>query len=540
MTELLSAVGNWAWSHVWVPVALWTLLWIGFRLVWMVRQPAHPTTRYAIQWAMLAALPLGWVGAQVFYGHFPAGWTPPALAEAAISLVPVSTPTVASTDVSAAPWTAATWIGLFTVLVSFASLWRCGQLLTHGLTLRLWFRNLPTYRNAELQALADRLARETRIHVPVHVFVTPTPVVPMTFGWRLPIILLPETLLATTDDVRMTLLHELTHIRRRDFLLHVTEQALRAVFCFHPAVHHLCRNLAQAREQSCDAEVIRQPDVRHQAYAHLLLRLTPADAIAPAVALMMARSPSHLKTRTLVMKTLLHSTQPYPSGRRLRWYTALFGFALTCCITLSTTVVAQQTGGETSRIGVVPQVETLPSGIQVGTVVEGQFDEFLALRGNINAAGTTARVAIDRFYVNRIEANMTGAVRISSDHTCEALVASLDYGTHPLGDRYFAAELTTTCPAGAVIKAEQPIRARLIINSEPGRIQIPRGPFYQQTGGDWIFVVDASGTSASRRLVELGRQNPRAFEVIRGLEPGEKVVVSSYATYGNAQRINVQ
>lgn len=62
-------------------------------------------------------------------------------------------------------------------------------------------------------------------------------------------------------------------------------------------------------------------------------------------------------------------------------------------------------------------------------------------------------------------------------------------------------------------------------------VLIPKGTFYSTTGGNWIFVLDASGNKAYRRNIRIGRQNPQYYEVLEGLEPGEKVVVSGYEAY---------
>jgi HlyD family secretion protein len=66
--------------------------------------------------------------------------------------------------------------------------------------------------------------------------------------------------------------------------------------------------------------------------------------------------------------------------------------------------------------------------------------------------------------------------------------------------------------------------------SEPAVI-IPKGTFFSVTGGNWIFVLDKSGNKAYRRKIRIGRQNPDYYEVLEGLEPGEKVIVSGYEAY---------
>ena len=66
-------------------------------------------------------------------------------------------------------------------------------------------------------------------------------------------------------------------------------------------------------------------------------------------------------------------------------------------------------------------------------------------------------------------------------------------------------------------------------------IIIPRGSFFQSTGGGWIFVLDADGKKAHRRNIRIGRQNPQFYEVLEGLEAGERVVTSSYESYKDNQ-----
>jgi len=66
---------------------------------------------------------------------------------------------------------------------------------------------------------------------------------------------------------------------------------------------------------------------------------------------------------------------------------------------------------------------------------------------------------------------------------------------------------------------------------------IPNGSFYQETGGNWIFVVSADGSEAIKRSVKLGRRNTEFIEVLDGLEPGEKVITSPYTSYVGMDRL---
>ncbi len=75
---------------------------------------------------------------------------------------------------------------------------------------------------------------------------------------------------------------------------------------------------------------------------------------------------------------------------------------------------------------------------------------------------------------------------------------------------------------------------------EPSKaIMVPKGAFFQSTAGQWIFVLSADGSKAYKRKIRIGRQNPQMYEVLEGIEAGEKVVTSGYETFGNKEELNI-
>ena len=68
-------------------------------------------------------------------------------------------------------------------------------------------------------------------------------------------------------------------------------------------------------------------------------------------------------------------------------------------------------------------------------------------------------------------------------------------------------------------------------------VLVANGPFYQDTGGNWAFVVAPDGSHAERRNIRLGRRNPDYVEVVDGLKPGEKIIVSGYEGFQKMDRI---
>jgi len=96
----------------------------------------------------------------------------------------------------------------------------------------------------------------------------------------------------------------------------------------------------------------------------------------------------------------------------------------------------------------------------------------------------------------------------------------------------FKADFRFSSAAPENIRSGQTYYLNLQLGEAAEAILIPRGSFYQATGGRWIYVVDASGDKAYRREIRIGRQNPQYYEVIEGLQVGEKVITSSYDNFG--------
>jgi HlyD family secretion protein len=90
------------------------------------------------------------------------------------------------------------------------------------------------------------------------------------------------------------------------------------------------------------------------------------------------------------------------------------------------------------------------------------------------------------------------------------------------------------------IRTGQTYHLRLQLGQPTQSILIPRGGFFQSTGGRWVFVLNEEGTAAYKREIKIGKQNPRHYEVIEGLEPGEKVITSGYEMFGDNERLELR
>jgi HlyD family secretion protein len=92
-------------------------------------------------------------------------------------------------------------------------------------------------------------------------------------------------------------------------------------------------------------------------------------------------------------------------------------------------------------------------------------------------------------------------------------------------------EFTDHQPEG--ITREQTLHIRVELGNLSTATLLAQGGFYQKTGGRWVYVIDSSGEFALKRKISLGRQNTEVFEVLSGLQPGDRVITSSYDNYGD-------
>ena len=101
----------------------------------------------------------------------------------------------------------------------------------------------------------------------------------------------------------------------------------------------------------------------------------------------------------------------------------------------------------------------------------------------------------------------------------------------------FQVDLTFDSVAPHQIKRGQTVQLRLKFSSATDALILRRGGFFQESGGNWIYVVDPSGSYAVKRPIRIGRQNTNFYEVLEGLEAGERVIVSSYETFGKKEKL---
>lgn len=148
-------------------------------------------------------------------------------------------------------------------------------------------------------------------------------------------------------------------------------------------------------------------------------------------------------------------------------------------------------------------------------------------------SGFKVRADIDEHYISRIYNGQTGRFTIGGQSY--ALTINKVYTQVTNGRFQVDMQFDETVPDG--IRRGQTLQIRLALSDEKQALMIPKGGFFQQTGGNWIFKVSEDGSSAYRVAITLGSQNTEYYEVLSGLEPGDKVITSSYDNYGDIQEL---
>ena len=143
---------------------------------------------------------------------------------------------------------------------------------------------------------------------------------------------------------------------------------------------------------------------------------------------------------------------------------------------------------------------------------------------------------IDEHYIDRVRAGL--------DATFERQDRQFDLRVRKVypevRDKQFKTDFVFAGERPDNIRAGQTYYINLQLGQPADAVLIPRGAFYQNTGGQWIYVLTPDGGRAVRRNIRIGRQNPLYYEVLDGLQPGEQVVVSAYDQYGEAEELVIQ
>ncbi len=142
-------------------------------------------------------------------------------------------------------------------------------------------------------------------------------------------------------------------------------------------------------------------------------------------------------------------------------------------------------------------------------------------------------VNIDEHYIDRVSKGLTGR----AERNGNKLRLTVTKVYPEVVDGHFRTDMEIDGEENTNLRVGQTYPVDLQLGSPQQAVMVPRGSFFQSTGGKWVYVVADDGHSAVKRDINIGRQNPRYYEVTGGLRPGEHIITSSYADFGEADRI---
>ena len=144
--------------------------------------------------------------------------------------------------------------------------------------------------------------------------------------------------------------------------------------------------------------------------------------------------------------------------------------------------------------------------------------------------GFKIRVQVDEHYIARIQLGQTGEFNFAGDTyklVIKKIYPEVIEGRFEVDMEFVDGEE----PEG--IRRGQTTHIRLALGDLSEALLLATGGFYSSTGGQWVYVVDENGKTARKRKIRIGRQNTQNYEILEGLNPGEKVITSSYDNYGD-------
>jgi len=143
---------------------------------------------------------------------------------------------------------------------------------------------------------------------------------------------------------------------------------------------------------------------------------------------------------------------------------------------------------------------------------------------------------VDEFYANRVAKGQTAIVKLNNRDvslTVNKIYPGINNGTFKV-DFQFSDQLDAK-----LLRLGQSLQLNFNLSENEEKLLIANGGFMQNSAGNWAFVLDSSGTTATKRSIKLGRKNPQSIEVLSGLEIGDRVITSSYASFKDAQSLQL-
>jgi HlyD family secretion protein len=145
------------------------------------------------------------------------------------------------------------------------------------------------------------------------------------------------------------------------------------------------------------------------------------------------------------------------------------------------------------------------------------------------------KAAVDEYFLSRVSVGKTGVASAAGrDHTIE-----ISRVFPQVTEGRFSIELSFTGDPPDGLRPGQSLDVRLTLGEPAGALLVPNDAWLNDSGGNWIFLLTDDGRGATRRPIRMGRRNNLQVEIVDGLVPGDRVVISTYSRFGTAERLQI-
>ncbi len=156
--------------------------------------------------------------------------------------------------------------------------------------------------------------------------------------------------------------------------------------------------------------------------------------------------------------------------------------------------------------------------------------------GQLNVLGNyKINARIDEHYIDRIQEKLKAQLT----HSNNAFELNISKVYPEVMEGQFSVDLSFTNTNPTKMRSGQTYNVHVQLSDPSKAILLPKGSYFQETGGRWIYVLNATGTMATKRGIRIGRQNPKYYEVLEGLEDGDQVIISDYDLFNNAEKLKL-
>lgn len=299
--DFIQQLGASSADIIWFPLLIWTCVATLVFFILRMKKSINPLYQYHIRVATLLALPMGLISAvllQAFSSLYSSSNLSTSVFVVENPLPVIYTASGNSNEAAfSIPWMEANFlVGMISALFLIIAAFMLVRLIYSYVQLKKLHSDLTTEPLTNTKF--SNGIKDGSVSVAFH----DHPLVPFTFGWKNPIIVLPERIKNDSTKLDMAIQHELVHIRRGDYLLQLALSVIQSLFWFHPLVKIGTNEIEIYREISCDQEVLNTSDIHPKKYANMLLELVPLNKGYGSFAVNMAVKQSTLKQRIETMK----------------------------------------------------------------------------------------------------------------------------------------------------------------------------------------------------------------------------------------------